>query len=116
MIRSTNTKSHKTSYSDKGKGKARAYDFQGDEAEEHEGLLAVDHGGQANGRHEVIQMNQLPPQWYVIVRKAILFAPDLIPYALRRCRIDEADRVDEILDRLKPKCKVTAFALYTASP
>lgn len=70
VIRSTNVNSHYGRYSDKGKGKGRAYDYPGDEAEEHEGLLAVDHGIQQNGRHEVIQMNQLPPQWYAILPDA----------------------------------------------
>lgn len=80
VIRSTGTRQHHASYADKGKGKARGYDFPGDEAEEHEGLLAVDRRKQHDDSHDVVQMNALPPQW-----------------------IDEADRVDDILDRLKPK-------------
>ncbi|KAK9898616.1 t-SNARE [Cystobasidium minutum MCA 4210] len=79
VIRSSSNRPQ-SRFTDKGKGKARAYDLQGDDGEEQEGLLAMDRGQRENGRHEVIQMNQLPPQW-----------------------IDEADRVDDILDRLKPK-------------
>lgn len=51
-------------YSDRGKGKGRAYDIPGDDEGEQEGLLAGtgDRLG-GNGHHDTIQMNQLPPQW-----------------------------------------------------
>lgn len=62
VIRSTSNRSQ-SRFNDKGKGKARAYDFQGADGEEHEGLLGGDRERQENGRHEVIQMNELPPQW-----------------------------------------------------
>lgn len=113
VIRSSKTKP-RSSYSDKGKGKARAYDLQGDDGEEHEGLLSSEQGGPPDGRHEVIQMNQLPPQWCVLfVLAKFLNLSDQQSLCLGR--IDEADRVDEILDRLKPKCKLCLhYASFTA--
>lgn len=110
VIRSTNGRA---SYSDNGKGKGRAYDFQDENTEEHEGLLAVDRGGRQNGGHEVIQMNQLPPQWSVV---AMLFCTGVhADFCLPCCfhRIDEADRVDDILERLKPKCELCHSCIDT---
>ncbi|CAD6572397.1 MAG: hypothetical protein CYPHOPRED_004824 [Cyphobasidiales sp. Tagirdzhanova-0007] len=62
------------------KGKERAYGV--DEEEERSGLLAEDvsYGVNRMNGHEAIQMSALPPQW-----------------------IDEADKVDSILELLKPK-------------
>jgi len=79
VIRASHTSGGGSGYSSKAKGKGRAYD--GYEDEERSGLLGdQDAQGQLNGGHEVVEMNALPPQW-----------------------IDDADKVDDILDRLKPK-------------
>jgi hypothetical protein len=63
VIRSSSTSKSHTRHDIKGKGKAREYEYPGDDGDEQEGLLADDGGRSMNGRHEVVQMNQLPPQW-----------------------------------------------------
>ncbi|KAL7007800.1 t-SNARE affecting a late Golgi compartment protein 2 [Cystobasidiomycetes sp. EMM_F5] len=79
VIRSPSSRLGSKSISSR-KGKGRAYDDSYDD-EERSGLLA--NGADANGNgdlHQAIEMDNLPPQW-----------------------IDEADKVDDILDRLKPR-------------